>query len=470
MARDLALLRVPTGDRVLELLPALADAMAGVGPVLLPVPAGDEAETARLAAALRAGEPMGTGEDDDSDPTALVVATSGSTGTPKGAVLPASALRASAAATRRRLGPGDGAGAAWPEQWLLALPATHIAGLQVLLRAAAAGSVPVVLDTADAFTARRFEQVAGALPAGRRLTSLVPTQLNRVLADPSATAALASFDAVLVGGAATRTDLVERARAAGVRLVTTYGMSETCGGCVYDGVPLDGVTVSEVRPLDPRLGVGAGGASGGGAGAGAGALARGAGALARGAGALARVGEPVQVMITGPVVARGYRNMPGHPAFGVPRDPASGAGGDRTFRTQDLAVLAGGRWQVMGRMDDLITTGGLTVDPAGVESELRTVVGVRDVVVVGVPDPDWGEVVVAVVVPAPGAVPDLQSLRSAARRRGPAAAPRQLVVVERLPELASGKPDRVAIREAATAEVTARLLGAADPGRSAVRW
>src|SRR5664279_1457216 len=148
MPRRLDLLPVPTGDRVLELIPRLQQAMSGAGPVLLPVPEHDDTETARLTTSLAAGAVMGDAEDDPHDPTALVVATSGSTGAPKGALLPASALLASAEATRRRLIPrypgeldssAERSGRPPTDQWLLALPATHIAGLQVLLRAVAAG-------------------------------------------------------------------------------------------------------------------------------------------------------------------------------------------------------------------------------------------------------------------------------------------------------------------------------------------
>jgi len=430
MSRLLQLLPVPTGDRVLEIIPALRYALAGSGPALLPVPADDDAETARLARSLGAGAELADWEDEQQDPTALVVATSGSTGTPKGALLPAAALAASAAATRRRLTrrPIEQGEQPLPGNWLLALSATHIAGLQVLLRALAEGTEPTVLDTAATFTAERFVAAVDRMPPGPRFTSLVPTQLSRILPDPAAAGALSTFDAVLVGGASTSSELLHAAEQAGIRVATTYGMSETCGGCVYNGVPLDGVTVASAQS--------AGGSA----------------------------GRPGRISITGPVVARGYRGRPEHPSF-------SQAEGEqfRSFLTDDLAVLDGDSWRVVGRVDDVITTGGIKIDPAVVEAILQQVTGVAEVIVTGVPDPAWGESLVAVVVPAASDAPVLRTLRAAAGAElGAAAAPKHLVLIEQLPLRGPGKPDRAAIRDLATAEITARLL--ADPATTPVTW
>src|ERR1700712_1937907 len=148
MTRTVELLEMPTGPDLLAVLPRLRDALSGRGPALAPVAAGDHARIALLTAAFGVGAALAEAEDDDDDPPAVVIAPSGSTGPPKGTLLPRSALAASAAATQRRLGP---AGA-----WLLALPAQHIAGLQVLLRALATDSEPHILDTALPFTADRF--------------------------------------------------------------------------------------------------------------------------------------------------------------------------------------------------------------------------------------------------------------------------------------------------------------------------
>ena len=359
------LLPVPAGYGP-ALVRALSDAVAGTGPAVLPLPAGPAGD--RLAAAL--GTAAGPVLLDDD--VALVVPTSGSTGEPKGVALPAAALAASADATAERLG--------GPGHWLLALPVTHVAGLQVVLRSLRAGTPPVPVDPGSP-----ADFVAGTarLPAGRRYTSLVPTQLRRLL-DRGATAALRAYDAVLLGGAAAPSGLVAEARAAGVAVVVTYGMSETSGGCVYDGVPLRGVTVA----LD----------------------------------------DTGRIVLGGPVLARGYL---GGPPFGG------------RFVTADLGRLAGGRLEVLGRADDVIVTGGEKVDPAAVEAALTELPAVREAGVVGVADPEWGQRVVAAVV---GALTLDQARAHVAARVAPAAAPRELTVVPALPLLPSGKLDRAALR------------------------
>ncbi len=179
---------MPTGAAVGEVLPHLREALEGSGPAWLPIPTADRREAHRLSSALRPGEPI---EDD----VALVVTTSGTTGIPKGAMLSAAALRASGEATHERLG--------GPGQWLLALPTHHIAGIQVLLRSILAGTEPVVLDVSDGFLPEGLASAVAGMRGPRRYTSLVPTQLIKALDEPVGTEALARFDAVLVGGAAT---------------------------------------------------------------------------------------------------------------------------------------------------------------------------------------------------------------------------------------------------------------------------
>ena len=156
---------------------------------------------------------------DAADPPPLVVETSGSTGRPKRVLLPRAAVLASVAATSRRLG-GSG-------RWSLRLPASYVAGLQVITRSLVAGHDPVLDGWGDA-----------------TYTSLVPTQLHRMLDDPEDTERLVAMEAVLLGGGPIDRGLRERAETAGVRVVATYGMAETCGGCVYDGYALDGVAVA----------------------------------------------------------------------------------------------------------------------------------------------------------------------------------------------------------------------------------
>jgi O-succinylbenzoic acid--CoA ligase len=384
---------LPAGGRVLEALPALARALDGTGPALLPLGEADP-RRADIARQLGAGTPLDPGEDDPDDPTALVIATSGSTGRPKGVLLSADQLAASAAATEERLG--------GPGNWLLALPAHHIAGMQVLLRAARSGGTPLVLSGETPFTARGFVTLAGKLPGPRRYVSLVPTQLARIVDDAACAAATAElFDAILVGGAATPPRLLSRAKSAGLPVVTTYGMTETCGGCVYDGIPLAGVTAT-------LSGVGA-------------------------------------IVLSGPMVARGYRARPGDPAF------LAAPGGDRTpsrsFVTSDAGeIRSDGRLLVLGRLDDVIVSGGVKVAPASVEAAIRALPGIRDVLVVGVPDADWGQAVAVLVVPQPRSpertVAELRAVLTDAGALPRTHLPHRLLAVDAIPLLPSGKPDR----------------------------
>ena len=357
---------VPVEATAAALLPALAAALDG-GDAVLPV----GADRDRVLAAMRPGEPL---EPD----VAVVVPTSGSTGEPKGALLSAAALRASAAATADRLG--------GPGQWLLAIPPTHVGGLQVLVRSLLAGTAPEVLD--GPFSPQAFAAVR--LSGDRRYVSLVPTQLRRLL---DAGTDLTGYDAVLLGAAAAPADLLRRAAEAGARVVTTYGMSETCGGCVYDGVPLDGVTVGLADGL---------------------------------------------VRLAGPVLASGYRLRP---------DLTAAAFGPDGFTTSDLGALSGGVLSVLGRADDVVVTGGEKVAPAAVEAALLTHPAVLDAGVVGVDDIEWGQRVVAFVV--------LRAPLSLAQARDHVAAglprtwaPRELREVTDVPLLPSGKIDRARLRSA----------------------
>ena len=485
--------------RVAELVDALAAALEG-GPPVLPLPAGAGAEVTRAP-----------------DGTAVVIATSGSTGEPKLVALSAHALRASALATEARLG--------GPGRWLLALPAEHVAGVQVIVRALLAGTAPAVLDLRAGFRPDRFAAATAALGPGRRYTSLVPTQLRRILdaaaapgdggprsqecapaaaaelqecppaaaqsqechpaaaqlqechpaaaqaqaqqGPPAATAggvrtagsarpgsaldALRSYAAVLIGGAPLDPATRERALAAGVRVVTTYGMSETAGGCVYDGVPLDGVTV-ELDP-DGRILLGGptlasgylrpdGSLSGSAADDDAGAqLSTGNGAAAEGAAARGREPTPVD----GATPTAGDPAWPGAIA-GAPEVAVDGG----RFRTGDLGRWHDGRLEVLGRADDVIVTGGEKVAPAAVERVLAAQPGVRAACVTGLPDAEWGQVVVAAVVGDVQAAALQGAVRAALGR---AAVPRRIIAVAEIPLRGIGKPDRAAVARLVTAAV-----------------
>jgi O-succinylbenzoic acid--CoA ligase len=357
-------------------------------------------------------------DDDPHDPTAAIVRTSGSTGTPKAVLLQASALLASASAAHDQLG--------GPGTWVLALPCSSVAGLMVLVRSLVAQTPPEVCDLSQGFVPASFAAAVKRCRSPRRYTALVPTQLRRLLdADGTAVEALQALDAVLVGGAALPPRLRERAAQAGVRVVSTYGMTETCGGCVYDGTPLDGVDV--------------------------------------------RVGASGRVSLGGPVVARGYLAEPlslkdhvshaEHVSLATlmraeqvgPAERASafslGADGVRWFTTADAGTWDGQRLDVHGRLDDVVVTGGVNVAPLAVENALQALTGVEQAVVVGVPDEEWGYRVVAAVVAEPGGTPpSLSETREHVRHVvGPAAAPRQLIVLSSMPLLATGKPDRGAV-------------------------
>lgn len=337
--------------------------------------------------------------------TAVVVTTSGSTGYPKSVVLSRSALIASTTATAARLGEG---------RWLLALPATYIAGVQVLVRSLMAGHEPALLS--GSFSAAGFAALAATMrsrvgdvdvPA---YTSLVPAQLQTLLdaEDAGLPTHLGSFAAVLVGGQALAPALAARAGAAGIRIVRTYGSSETAGGCVYDGVPLPDV---RLRIVD---------------------------------------GE---VQVTGPMLADGYLGDPDRTAAAFVRD----AGGARWYRTGDAGAVEDGVLRVTGRRDNVIVSGGVNVSLDRVEQAVRALPGLAGAVVVPVPDARWGEASVVVLDAAARAAhaDPLAVVRAAvADAVGAPARPRGILPVDSVPLLPSGKPDRAALRRLAEAAPT----------------
>ncbi|MEO5982287.1 MAG: o-succinylbenzoate--CoA ligase [Pedococcus sp.] len=375
----------------LRLLPiAAGPAAARALPVLREAVEGDVAVLPYAAGGRPVPVPDGAVPDRG---TAVVVGTSGSTGSPKLAMLPATALVASAMATHARLG--------GPGSWLLAMPPHHIAGVQVLLRCVAAGTEPGFVDLSDGFTAQAFTAAADSFGGGRRYTALVPTQLLRVLDDPEASRALAGFEAVLVGGAPTSPALLLRARESGATVVTTYGMSETCGGCLYDGMPLSSSAI--------------------------------------------RVDDEGRIHLGGAILTSGYLGRPDLTAAALVTD----GDGVRWFRTDDLGHRdpETGRWHVDGRIDDLISTGALKVSPRIVEEVLTSLPDIAEAVVLGLEDHEWGQVVAAAVVIRPGVPhPSVLQVRDALRGRlADHALPRRLLVLEHLPLRGPGKPDRVGI-------------------------
>ena len=375
-------LPIPEGVAALDVLPDLQRALDGRGPALAPH-------------APNSAAPSIPGDVRDLPPDlALTIASSGSTGHPKLTMLTSGALRSSADATYRRLG-GHG-------RWLLTMPAHHIAGMQVLVRSLVAGTTPVTMNLSGGFTAAAFARATSEFASGTTAyTALVPTQLVRLLASSDGRQALSRYAAVLVGGAATPASVLAGARGAGVRVVTTYGMSETAGGCVYDGQSLD---VS-----------------------------------------LVQLEEDGRIRLGGATLALGYLGEPELTAAAFSQAPD----GTAWFRTDDVGHLGhDGALVVDGRIDDVINTGGLKVSSHVVEEALGGLDGIAEAVVVASPDPEWGQVVSAAIVVEPGtSAPTLDDLR--ARLRGilpDHALPRRLATVSDLPARGPGKHDRAAIR------------------------
>jgi o-succinylbenzoate---CoA ligase len=297
---------------------------------------------------------------DDADQ--LLVETSGSTGAPKRVVLSRSAVLASASAATDRLG--------GPGRWVLALPPSYVAGVQVIVRSLLAG----------------FEPSLGfdAIPDGRCYTSLVPTQLQRLLGTD--VTRLRRFDKVLLGGGPIDPDLRRRAEDVGVQVVATYGSSETAGGCVYDGAPLDLVDV--------------------------------------------RIGPEGRIALRGPMLFDGYDGDP---------ELTEQTLVDGWFLTSDLGSFEAGRLKVLGRIDDVVISGGVNVPTPAVAARLREHPAVADAAVIGVVDDEWGQRIVAYVV----GVLTLDEARDWVGAVLPRAwAPRELRQVAVLPMLANGKLDR----------------------------
>nr|MCU0264361.1 AMP-binding protein [Candidatus Nanopelagicales bacterium] len=397
---------IPAGPQGLDvLMPALTTALAGDGPALALLPGtGSQDYRARIRAAVRPGDPVPR-------EVALVVSTSGSTGDPAGVLMPESALRAAARGFAQRAGQPTG------HRWVAALPLHHAGGLMVAVRSVVAGTAPVgmrSLGGAERFTVEAFAE-ATHRAAGRSAeddrplaVSLVPSMLGLLdAAGARGWDLLAEYDAVLVGGAATPRALVDRLLFAGVHVFTSYGMTETCGGAVFDSRPLPGVTVT-VEP-DGRL------------------------------------------ALSGSQVALGYRDgRDGHRW-------STGPDGHRRFLTDDLGrVGPDGLVIVDGRADDVVQVAGASVSLGAVRAVLEDDPRVLAAEVVALADPDWGSRLVAAVVPADPSMlragDDRTALTEALGGRveqslGRAGRPRAVHLVDSLPLLESGKVDRRAALE-----------------------
>lgn len=334
--------------------------------------------------------------------TALIIHTSGTTGSPKSVALSATALKASAEATAQRLG-GHG-------QWVLGLPLSFIAGAQVLVRSVLAGTQPVVLGEGP-FDAEQFAQAVDLLTGGRKYSSLVPVQLARVVdaceTNPDIARSIQQLDAILIGGQALDSDLRERAQQCGLNIVHTYGSSETAGGCVYDGIPLEGVEV-EVDSEDNTI------------------------------------------AISGAVLADGYLGDDQRTA-----DVFQIRHGKKWYVSEDTGVIDNGILTVGGRRDRTIISGGIKVNLDTLESLIHRKYRHVEAHAVYIPDMEWGSrpaVIVCGVKPEEhesmaNAIHDL--IRS---ELGRAADPAVVRFIEVAPLLPSGKIDRHALTSLARGE------------------
>ena len=321
----------------------------------------------------------------------LIVETSGSSGKPKRVTLSREAILASANAAQIRLG--------GPGQWLLALPINFVAGANVLIRSLVADTQPVLMNTGVPFTADAFARSASLMTGARRYTSLVPTQLARLAAaivDPFSPsgqndfllAQLRKFDAILVGGQAPQDEVVTALKDLGVNIVITYGMTETCGGCVYDGVALDGVQIDLVGS---------------------------------------------RIEISGKVLASEIADHSGVQAIGA------------KFITNDLGEFDDtGRLHVLGRIDRVIVSGGLKISLDRVEELARAVPGVAELAATAIADKEWGQRVAIVYLGSPEVADEIAL--ALANDLGPAGKPIRVVRTDGVPKLPSGKHDLQAIK------------------------
>lgn len=387
---------------VIRLAGALNNALTGTGPAIVPMPTGPAGLVKLMQDELR--------PDDDDYPLesadiAVVCATSGSTGTPRGVLLTSEAIKFSVESFSQRFGSDF--------RWVMAMPAHRIAGVMVLARAHLHGN-PYAIDPsvggarqfeAATFAATTMQAQRESAKDGRPLAvSLVPTQIGRLLESGTVgIQALQAYDLVLSGAAATPQPMLEKLRALGVRVVISYGMSETCGGCVYDGQPLDGVTISLGTTDDV---------------------------------------EPGRITISGPVLAKGYRLRP---------DLTNVTYIENKLITHDVGKLdSSGLLHVLGRLDDVVIVGGSNVSLSAVEALIRHHPDISDVAVIDIADQLWGSLPMAYVVLRNHNV-DQKNLadlikETVTNRIGRAATPRSIQFVTQLPMLDSGKIDRLALR------------------------
>lgn len=314
------------------------------------------------------------------DDVALIVETSGSTGTPKRISLSREALIASAHAANFAIGAEESA-----SQWLLALPINYIAGANVLIRSVIAGTQPVLMNTSVPFTAEGFARAASHLTAEKRYTSLVPIQLSRLALavehDEFVLTQLRRFDAILVGGQAADYVLIGRLEELGVKIIVTYGMTETCGGCVYNGVPIGD---TELRLIGERVAI--------------------------------KNSMLANVELTE----------------------------DGFFVTQDAGLIdSKGQLVILGRLDRVITSGGIKISLDRVEQLVTGINGVEDSAASAISDAEWGQRVGVAYIGSPEVADDIA--RILANDLGPAGKPVRIMRVDKIPKTPNAKNDLSAV-------------------------
>jgi O-succinylbenzoic acid--CoA ligase len=294
----------------------------------------------------------------------ILVATSGSTGTPKEIALTASALLASAAASNKYLKAAKG------DTWSLLLPLTHIAGINVLMRAKQLGTEPLDL-----------RNHVGEYPHAD-FTAIVPTQLfNALTENPALLKHLQEAKAVLVGGASLSEELRAQGVAAGINIITTYGMSETCGGCVYDGVALDGVAFE--------------------------------------------ITTDGRIKISGPILADVKKE-------------------NGWFVTQDLGKIMDGKLQVIGRSDDVIISGGENISLSAIEAAINKEYPDLLVAAFATPDSKWGQALhIAVQSQDENIKSELSEVL--VNSIGNHVKPKSVLLLDKLPQIGVGKVDRISL-------------------------
>lgn len=360
------------------------------GHTYIPVPQHDDAYAQRLVREFDV-------QRECSPDIALIMATSGSTGTPKGALLSYELLERSACASAQVMG-GSGA-------WMLAVPGYHIAGLNVMYRSLYAGYSPYRLDLHKGFHIENFiDAERNFRSSPQRYISLVPTQLHKIVNDTVALAALARFDGVLIGGAPTPLAIQEKLERAAIPTYYSYGMTETAGGCVYNGISLPGVTISLENVSDSGEG---------------------------------------RIIVNGDLIAQGYRNVDSSPVFTFPQ----GSSSVPSFRTQDIGSFVQGKLRVHGRIDDIVNIAGLKINPRIITEKLHHYYPMYNSYVTAIEHPTSGNQLVAVIEqphPLESFIYQEMAL-TLSTTLDKYAVPRIWVTLDQFPLLRSGKIDRLTL-------------------------